>query len=304
MCLLKLFILSLMFSSVSFFSYSNCEKIFHNTKEKGIIKKNGSKTMRELQGTKEVDKIVNIIINLETNISDLMENKLPIAGQAIYKYPQHERQISDLISVIYKNMNKQKEILMKLFEEGIEGDLLVKQFIKSLIEIDGVVKEQVRKVNSIINGTYQIAGRQRNDINNFDNLIEDPKSIAHDKPYVVVFQNEKFLVAFNKKVVDPLKKLEQKKIKRIMETIKKGFVGPLGQTGIEVLNQNKSTKSRYGNNLIELKTIGELGYIRLGGIKISNEIYFNVFQIGSEHSKKTAKERFKKKIFQRGVSIN
>ena len=131
-------------------------------------------------------------------------------------------------------------------------------------------------------------------------LLEQPSLLLADHNYFIDFPNgESYQIQFNKKVVTALTSLNEKQIKHILGKITKGFVGGQKQTGIRILHQNASSKSKYKSNLLEIKTLGDTtGYIRIGGFKKERKITFVHIIQESEHSKATAKQNFKETIHQ------
>ncbi|MDE0092058.1 MAG: hypothetical protein OXN83_02090 [Oligoflexia bacterium] len=110
---------------------------------------------------------------------------------------------------------------------------------------------------------------------------------------------ETYYIQFNKKVINSLNKLQDKQIKHILETIVKGFVGGTRQTGLKILHQSSSSKSKYKNNLLEVKTMGSItGHIRIGGFKKGTHIHLVQIVSESDHSKGTLKHKFKGTIHQ------
>ena len=136
-------------------------------------------------------------------------------------------------------------------------------------------------------------------IKTFQELLERPELVLADHIYSVNFPNGDYYIQFNKKVIDSLNKLQDKQIKHILETIVKGFVGGTRQTGLRVLHQNSSSKSKYKNNLLEVKTMGSMtGHIRIGGFKKGNHIHLVQIISESDHSKGTLKNKLKGTIHQ------
>ena len=219
------------------------------------------------------DEIIKKAQKMESKILSLLEK---IEEELKKTQPQ---KTSDKLTKMKKELAKIKKNLIKFPNSP---------------KIWGNYDKQVENIKKELN----IIDRQR-EITTLEELIKYPSSLLPDYNYSANLQDESYEIQFNKQVAEALSKLDPKKTTLILKKMGKGFVRQKREDGIKILYQNASSKSRYENSLVELKTIGSsAGHIRIGGCKKGNIIRWVLLISESDHSKQTAKQNFKKKIYQ------
>ena len=258
--------------------------IFHPQTNNGINQRIIKQLGITLSPQTTADQSKQLTENQMIEIAEKIENKIFSLLNQIEKIKQTIKQPDNTLKKIAGNLRQIHEKIKKL-----------SSYSPRIWENHNSQVENIEKELNIISRQKQIK--------TFEDLLKQPSFLLADHNYSINFQNgEAYYIQFNKKVIKSLKKLATNQIRLILEKVTKGFVSEKQETGLKMLIQS-STKNKYKNHLVEIKTIGSAtGHIRIGGFINGNLIKFVHFISTNNHSKRNTKQNFKENIYQRSLN--
>ena len=235
--------------------------------------------------SENVDKLTTELLDL--HVESLAQKAETVQTEAL-ELSRTDYQKAEEAMSIYEKLETYKEELLERGIEKTEKELTtISKNIDTLrTELSELKRTEISKLET--NKEEGITSTQKNSPEiNWQNLVEDPRSMEADTHYSVIFHNSNTpanKVVFYDKIVEDFFTNSKGgyqigSLQTILSTIQKGYVNGDNPNGTGLKNLKGANKG-----VFEVRTVGSTGHIRIGGFRGEDTIYLTDYVKSGNHN--------------------